>query len=48
MTRHLFHGTILGLVVLTTTTTVGCTTRWIDVIPSPDQPAGASHTVHPQ
>jgi len=35
MTRHLFHWTILGLVVLTTTTTVGCTTRWIDVIPSP-------------
>ncbi|MBI3806442.1 MAG: hypothetical protein HY281_02860 [Nitrospirae bacterium] len=35
MTRHLFHWTILGLVVLTTTTTVGCTTRWIDVVPSP-------------
>ena len=35
MTRHLFHGTILGLVVLTTTTTVGCTTRWIDISPSP-------------
>jgi len=34
MTRHLFHWTILGLVGLTTTTTVGCT-RWIDVIPSP-------------
>jgi hypothetical protein len=34
MTRHLFPWTILGLVVLTTTTTVGCT-RWIDVIPSP-------------
>lgn len=35
MTRHLFHSTILGLVVLTTSTTVGCTTRWIDVSPSP-------------
>jgi hypothetical protein len=35
MTRHLFHWTILGLVVLTTTTTAGCTTRWIDIIPSP-------------
>jgi hypothetical protein len=35
MTRHLFHWTILGLVVLTTTTTVGCTTRWIDISPSP-------------
>lgn len=35
MTRHLFHRTILGLVVLTTTTTFGCTTRWIDVSPSP-------------
>ena len=35
MTRHLFHGTILGLVVLTTSTTVGCTTRWIDLSPSP-------------
>ena len=35
MTRHLVHWTILGLVVLTTTTTVGCTTRWIDVIPDP-------------
>jgi len=35
MTQHLFHWTILGLVVLTTTTTVGCTTRWIDVVPSP-------------
>lgn len=35
MTRHLVHWTILGLVVLTTTTTVGCTTRWIDVIPAP-------------
>ena len=35
MTRRLFHRTILGLVVLTTTTTVGCTTRWIDVSPSP-------------
>ena len=34
MTRHPFPWTILGLVVLTTTTTVGCT-RWIDVIPSP-------------
>ena len=35
MTRHLFHWTILGLVVLTTTTTVGCTTRWIDINPAP-------------
>lgn len=35
MTRHLFHWTILGLVVLTTSTTVGCTTRWIDINPSP-------------
>jgi hypothetical protein len=35
MTRHLFHRTILGLVILTTTTTVGCSTRWIDVTPSP-------------
>lgn len=35
MTRHLFHWTILGLVVLTTSTTVGCTTRWIEVTPSP-------------
>ena len=35
MTRHLVHWTILGLVVLTTTMTVGCTTRWIDVIPAP-------------
>ncbi len=35
MTRHLVHWTILELVVLTTTTTVGCTTRWIDVIPAP-------------
>lgn len=35
MTRHLFHRTILGLVVLTTTTTVGCSTRWIDISPSP-------------
>lgn len=35
MTRHLFHSTILGLVVLTTNTTVGCTTRWIDISPSP-------------
>ena len=35
MTRHLFHWTILGLVVLTTATTAGCTTRWIDVSPSP-------------
>lgn len=35
MTRHLIHRTILGLVVLTATTTVGCTTRWIDVSPSP-------------
>ena len=34
MTRHLIHRTILGLVMLTTTTTVGCTTRWIDVSPS--------------
>ena len=34
MARHLFHWTILGLVVLTTTTTVGCTTRWIDLTPS--------------
>src|SRR5437879_9924531 len=33
MTRHLFHWTMLGLVGLMTTTTVGCT-RWIDVIPS--------------
>jgi hypothetical protein len=33
MARHLFQWTILGLVGLTTTTTVGCT-RWIDVIPS--------------
>lgn len=35
MTRHHFHWTILGLVVLTTTTAVGCTTRWIDITPSP-------------
>jgi len=35
MTRHLVHWTILALVVLTTTTTVGCTTRWIDVTPAP-------------
>ena len=35
MTRHLFHRTILGLVVLATATTVGCRTRWIDVSPSP-------------
>ncbi|MGH7221080.1 MAG: hypothetical protein ACREI1_12235 [Nitrospiraceae bacterium] len=35
MTRQLVHWTILGLVVLTTTMTVGCTTRWIDVIPAP-------------
>jgi hypothetical protein len=35
MTRHLVHWTILALVVLTTTTTVGCTTRWIDVTPVP-------------
>jgi hypothetical protein len=35
MTRHLVHWIILGLVVLTTTMTVGCTTRWIDVIPDP-------------
>jgi hypothetical protein len=35
MARHVFHWTILGLVVLTTTTPVGCTTRWIDVTPSP-------------
>ena len=35
MTRHLVHWTILGLVVLTTTMTVGCTTRWIDIIPAP-------------
>lgn len=35
MTRHLFHWTILGLAVLTTSTTVGCTTRWIDINPSP-------------
>lgn len=35
MTGHLIHRTILGLVVLTTTTTVGCSTRWIDVTPSP-------------
>ena len=35
MTRHLFHWTILGLVVLTTSTTVGCTTRWIAINPSP-------------
>ena len=34
MTRHLFHRTILGLVVVTTATTVGCSTRWIDVTPS--------------
>ena len=45
MTRHLIHRTILGLVVLTTTTTVGCTTRWIDVSPSPanrDNPVAQS------
>lgn len=35
MTHHFVHWTILGLVVLTTTMTVGCTTRWIDVIPAP-------------
>jgi hypothetical protein len=35
MTRHLVHWTILALVVLTTTTTVGCTTRWFDVTPAP-------------
>jgi len=35
MTRHLVHWTFLGLVVLTTIMTVGCTTRWIDVIPAP-------------
>jgi hypothetical protein len=35
MTRHLFHRTILGLVILTTSTAVGCTTRWIDVTPAP-------------
>jgi hypothetical protein len=35
MTRHLIHWTILGLTVLTTTMTVGCTTRWINVIPAP-------------
>jgi hypothetical protein len=35
MTRHSFHRTILGLAVLTMTATVGCTTRWIDVSPSP-------------
>jgi hypothetical protein len=34
MTRHLLHWTILGLVVLTTSTLVGCATRWIDVAPS--------------
>lgn len=34
MTHHLFRWTILGLVGLMTTTTVGCT-RWIDVIPPP-------------
>ena len=39
MTRHLFHWTILGLVVLTTATTVGCTTRWIDCHPLANQPA---------
>ncbi len=35
MTRHPFHRIILGLAVLTMTATVGCTTRWIDVSPSP-------------
>lgn len=35
MTRHLSHWTILGLIALTTTTMVGCTTRWIDVTPTP-------------
>ena len=35
MTRHPFHRTILGFAVLTMTATVGCTTRWIDVSPSP-------------
>ena len=34
MTRHLVHWTALGLVVLTTATTVGCSTRWIDLTPS--------------
>lgn len=34
MTQHLFRWTIVGLVILTTTTTIGCTTRWIDLTPS--------------
>jgi len=45
MTRHLLRWTILGLVGLAATITVGCT-RWIDVIPPPtSQQESASRSI---